>query len=782
MSQFHSFSGPSEKRNLRSGGNVLDFLEDRRGPYPPVAHPSHTELDDPLRMNERRAERREDILALNRRDRLGFDFPRSHSDPRVALDYLVDPLDYKKKASAVQQEDYPDLLVKFKSLQSEVEDLRSRLELKDSSAWELKSQLDVYKENTARQASLIKSLREHVRGTEDTDGHLPAHNREHRELTNKVEDLKERVKVHLSEREDAEQRAAILEKKLSDITAKLAALLKMNVKGLENPLDALTQRVSELCNEHLQQEAKIASLLQTIANQEREFKASRETIMKLVSEVSQEQKASVAMTQEIQALRRERDEAVLTKSAASRENRLLRDKLVENQKVWDTSLQDHLHSEKHKKELEDTLQTHVYEAKAAHSLHKAFLSQLATLLSNGFISVPENEEAIKERVREICTAEKSWRQREEDNGKKIIKLNRQLEQQCELYHETMSRAQKAEQKLNEQNDSVCQLEGLLSSKEMLHEGFYTEKQKHLNFINQLRKKLKVDDDISEEPLHTQYEVLLSRAEQVGGLDSEVYTDYKTLILNLQRKVSSQKEKLDNKKAEIENLQKKIKQLEGLKESQSLMMKDKKEKSEVIQKLEKKIEKLQDQLSEAKYSNQALKSKLSEVKNLEVKTLEKNKTIEELQRALAATEKIKDKAAQKVVTMKAELDHRDSEDKEEKERAHFMIEAMTNELRTVKRALEEVAKREKKLVDFRELVLHLLGFDINTMSVPDHEVISQMKILLKARGNLSNKSDGVLTSPFYNFKADYGEKLSDKVKVQHVAAEKRSGKANRSTKW
>lgn len=48
------------------------------------------------------------------------------------------------------------------------------------------------------------------------------------------------------------------------------------------------------------------------------------------------------------------------------------------------------------------------------------------------------------------------------------------------------------------------------------------------------------------------------------------------------------------------------------------MMEKKQKSETVQKLEKKVEKLQDQLSEAKCSNQTLKNKLAETKNLQVR--------------------------------------------------------------------------------------------------------------------------------------------------------------------
>lgn len=288
-------------------------------------------------------------------------------------------------------------------------------------------------------------------------------------------------------------------------------------------------------------------------------------------------------------------------------------------------------------------------------------------------------------------------------------------------------------------------------------------------------------------------MLLTRAEELGSLDGESYSDCKNLIHILQKKVTSQKEKLESKKTELEGLCKKIKTLEGAKETQFLLMMEKKQKSETVQKLEKKVEKLQDQLSEAKCSNQTLKNKLAETKNLQVKTAEQSKTIEVLNKSLEAVEKIKDKAAQKVVSLKTELDHTESEVREEKERAQYMLEAITNELRTVKRALEQVATREKRLIDFRESVTRLLGFNTNTMSIPDHEILSQLKSSVQPYGNQGDPGHNPDSSPaglHYGFRDGYNKPQHfgataappSQAKVQYVSSEKKPGKAAKSAKW
>lgn len=76
--------------------------------------------------------------------------------------------------------------------------------------------------------------------------------------------------------------------------------------------------------------------------------------------------------------------------------------------------------------------------------------------------------------------------------------------------------------------------------------------------------------------------------------------------------------------------------------------------------------------------------------------QQTKTIELLSKSLEKLDKIKEKAAKKVVSLKTELDYTEQESLGEKARCQQMLDAVTNELLTAKRALEEVARREKQV--------------------------------------------------------------------------------------
>ncbi|XP_069063453.1 coiled-coil domain-containing protein 170-like [Pleurodeles waltl] len=674
-------------------------------------------------------------------------------DPPASGDQVTH---YRRAAEEVHSE-YAALLVKNNSLKTQVEDLQNRMSSKDLSFLEIKSQLETYKENNARQASHIQSLKDRMKELEEiavSASSVKAHlqpgletfKRGNRELNERVAELENRVRIHLLEREKAEQKAYSLEKKVSESISKLSSFLRIDPKGHEDPLNILLTKVSELLKDHFQETSRIASLEEALASQQMEFKASRETIVQLVSEMGKEQKAAAGYTAEIKALKQELDEAVRAKKSMGKDNNILLEKLKDIHMIWDDSQQNLQDKERQMAQLDKTLRTSYYEAKAAQNLHQAFLSQLSTLLGNGFITVPSTEEAIKERIQEVCASEQSWKATNEDLQQKVLHLSRQLEQQRELYHETLSKSIKTEGVLQEQKESLKHLKGKMASEDLLKDGFNFERKKLMRFLQQLAEKLKINQDILTESLQSQYEMLLERAGEVSNFDPEYLGENKVLLYNLQKKVHSLKEKLDFKNTQVEQLEKKVKVLE--KEKEQLILQSKEGfQSLDVQKLKNRVEKLQGQLNELKMVNKNLMAQLAEVNQLKNKTTEQNKIIDELNSSLEKLERIKEKAAKKVVSLKTELDYSELETRGEKARAQHMLEAVTNELHTAKRALEEVARREKQLVDFKDTITRMMGFNINTLAVPEHEIVGQLKKLLRSHGSLKDTFDDRSKLPY-----------------------------------
>ncbi|MEE6493972.1 hypothetical protein FKM82_016981 [Ascaphus truei] len=637
----------------------------------------------------------------------------------------------------------------------------------------MKGELENYKENNARQASQIQSLKDHIKQLEqmsvsvnsvkaETSAGIYSFKRDNKELNERVQELEHRVRIHLIEREKAEQKASNLEKKLQESIGKLSSYLNMDIEEQEDPLNVLLTKVDKLTHEYFLEKSRILSLEEALAGQQVEFKAGRETIVKLVSETEKQKKTTAGYATEVKALKRERDEAVLAKKNAERDKEILLEKLKDNHKEWGNSQQELMEKEKQVNEMDRTLRTSTYEAKASHSLHQTFLSQLATLLSSGFKTVSRTEEAIKERIQEICSNEQSWKSANEDLQQKVLKLTKQLDQQRDLYHEAVSKSYKDEETLQEHKESLKHLKGKLASEEMIKDGFNMDRKKLKKFLLQLAEKLRMSRDISSESLPSQWEMLLDRAEAIGKMDKGYLSENKNLIYNLQKKVNSQREKLELQSSQIEQLQKKIKQLEKEKEQEHFLSAENSARL-TAQKLQQKVDRLQGQLSDMKIANQNLTAKLVDINELKDRTLQQHKTVEELSRSLEKLDKIKEKAAKKVVSLKTELDFTEQQSRGETARFQHMVESLTNELHTAKRALEEVARREKQLVDFRETITRMMGFSINTLAVPDHEILDQLKQVLRTNGPLNiGRSD--------RSKLPYGFRTGDadqEYTVQHM---------------
>nr|XP_015205577.1 PREDICTED: coiled-coil domain-containing protein 170-like isoform X1 [Lepisosteus oculatus] len=558
------------------------------------------------------------------------------------------------------------------------------------------------------------------------DRSLGDFHRQNGELQHRVSELEERVRFHLSMREDAEQRAAGSEKKLVDVTEGLASSLGLSEKDPKNSLGNMILRVSKLREENLQQKATIGSLKEALDSQDLEFKTSRETILKLVGEVNQEQRAAASRAEELTALKRGRDEALAVKTALEREAKLLRERLEQSQKEWGQSHRELQAAAAQAEQLELSLQSQRCENRAARTLHSSFLHKLAGLLSDSVLAVPESEEAVIERVQELCSATRDWRQREEEYERRLQGMSRQLGQHCELYQQSVGHSQSTQELLRQHRDTLRHVEGSLAAKSMLNDGLSFEKQKHIMFVNEMAQKLNVEEEISGKPLQTQYNVLLSRAERLSSLGSQSISGCRELIHTLQHKVSSQKEKLDRKKAEIESLQQKLKLREEEKDLSALLLREKMGSRETVLQLERNIVMLQGQLSDLESTNRSLQAQLAEARLLQVKKDEKTRNMEGLKKSLSESRRLKELAEETVACVREDL----QQESEERQRAQTTLQAMSNELRMTKRALREVARRERELVDFKECILKLLGLNVNTMVAQESDILAQLERRLR----------------------------------------------------
>nr|XP_058145519.1 coiled-coil domain-containing protein 170 isoform X2 [Dasypus novemcinctus] len=630
-------------------------------------------------------------------------------------------------------------LVKLECAQSELRDLRAKMLSKEVACQELKADMESYKENNARKSSLLTSLRDRIQELEEESAALSsakirteiaAHTaiKENQELKEKVVELEEKVQKCLKDNEETRNHASRSCRKQEQFLVQLCDCLHLERKTDTAWDEEILLKLRELCEENAFRKGQAVALEETINVHEMEAKASRETIRRLASEVTREQKTAASCLEEKAQLSQDLFTAVEAKETLEREVKVLEERLLAGQRVWDAQQQELRHLKTSFSELERSHRASLQEAVVSQSQYSSFREKVAALLPGSLSLIGSPEDTILEKIRELGSQEESRKRMVSQLEAQISQLVEQLGDETGLHQKTLQRAQKAETKSKSLQDQLAHLEGELVSGDVLRDNLNLEKQK---FLDQLSEKMKLDQMAAELGFDMRLDVALARAEQLVRLESSVVIENKSIAYSLQRKLKIQKERLESRELHMSLLRQKIVQLEEEKQARSVLAMERDEASLTIRKLQKKVERLQKELSTCRDLNTELKAKLADTNELKIKTLEQTKAIEDLNKSRDKLEKMKEKAEKKLMSVKSELDTTEHEAKEDKERARNMLEVVTREMKTLKKSLEEAEKREKQLADFRDVVSQMLGLNVAALALPDYEIVKCLERLIRS---------------------------------------------------
>ncbi|KAM9019154.1 coiled-coil domain-containing protein 170 isoform 3-T3 [Ara ararauna] len=244
-----------------------------------------------------------------------FMLPSQESHDHVVLDIPAtgEQMNRYRAAAENAQSELAALSVKYGCAQSELLKLRSRMVSKEASFQELKSETESYKENNARQKSRLLSLQARIQEMEEevyvlasskNQAELKAQValKENLELKEELHEQNAKLNKYLKECEESMTQASKISRKYEDFLTELSGLLDTDIKEKEKPQEHLMSKVSEICKENLTLKDQVAALQEAINVHEMESKASRETVMRLVSEVTKEQKKAAGCCQDMEKL------------------------------------------------------------------------------------------------------------------------------------------------------------------------------------------------------------------------------------------------------------------------------------------------------------------------------------------------------------------------------------------------------------------------------------------------------------------------------------------------
>ncbi|XP_028579504.2 damage-control phosphatase ARMT1 isoform X2 [Podarcis muralis] len=645
-----------------------------------------------------------------------------------------------RNAAETARSELAALLVKYECSQAELQDLKSKIASKEVSVQELKADVESYKENDARQSSLLLSMQSRLQEIEkesgtiafskkQTDLKAQAILQENLELKEKTSELESKVRTYLNESEESKTQASKASRVHNEFIAHLCHFFDMSIIEKEEPQEMLLSKISDMHEENKVLKRQIATLQETTSVHDMESKANRETIMRLVSELSKEQRQAASCCQDMEKLSNDLSSTTAAKQNLEREIRTLQERLAASQRAWEVSQEEVSHLKKCCHEKEENLKASMEEVRAEKRLHDAFKEQITTLLGSSCITASRSEEDIVEKNREMVRMEESKKTMVSQLESQIAKLTEALETQAVSHQEVLQRTRKAENKSETLRDQLMCLEAELVSGDVIRDALKLEKQKYLKFLDQLSEKMNLDRMAADIGFDMRLDAVLARADQLIKLEGDTLTENKILARNLQRKLRTQKEQLDSKELHMKLLRQKIAQLEEEKQVRTALAVERDDANLMVRKLQKKVDRLQNELALARETNTDLKAKLADTNELKIRTLEQDRTIEDLSKSQEKLEKMKAKAEKQLTSVKSELHDVEREAKEDKEKAKSRLESVTSELGTLKSTLQAVMKREKQLADFREVVSRMLGLNIATIALPDYEIITRLEGLI-----------------------------------------------------
>ncbi|XP_048344623.1 coiled-coil domain-containing protein 170 isoform X2 [Sphaerodactylus townsendi] len=648
-------------------------------------------------------------------------------DKHKMLKTEIEPID---KSTSERNKERPEM--------QKLLDLKSKLVSKEVSIQELKAEIEHYKENDARQSSLLFSMQNRFQDIEresDTiaiskkqaDLKVEAVLQENLELKKAICEQEMQIRKYLRESEESKIQVSKTSSEHNEFMANICHLF--DIRGREELQDRLLAKIRGIQKENAVLKEQIATLEEASNVHEMESKASRETIMRLVSELGKEQKNSAACLEDIEKLSNNLNSTTIAKQHLEKEIRSLQERLVASKRAWEVSQEELNYIKRGSGKQEESLKSCIEEARAEKNLHNAFKQKIIALLHSKCNTVSPPEEVIVETIREMCHVEESDKTMVGQLEAQIANLTEELKTQTTLQQEFLQRVKKGENTSETLHEQLMHLEGELVDRDVTCDALKLEKQKYLKFLDQLSEKMNLDSMAADIGFDMRMDAVLGRTEQLIKLEGDTLTENKIMARNLQRKLKIQKEQLHSKELHVKLLHQKIIQLEEEKQVRTALAVERDDANLTVRKLQKKLERLQKELILSRETNTDLKTKLADVNELKIRTLEQDRTIEDLSKSQEKLEKIKAKTEKQLNAVKSELHVVEREAKEDKEQAKNMLESVTSELSILKTTLEEVMKRERQLSDFREVVSRMLGLNIATVTLPDYEIITRLEGLI-----------------------------------------------------
>ncbi|KOC68995.1 Coiled-coil domain-containing protein 170 [Habropoda laboriosa] len=329
-----------------------------------------------------------------------------------------------------------------------------------------------------------------------------------REYEKKVEELEERVSEEVESKERARSGFQEFARKLWNA---LSIECRETVSS-SNP-EIAVRKVEELAEE--------ASRLRAV---EVDLRSCRDALDRSGTEKEQLQRQVSSQLIDLDRLRQDKECLEMRYRIAERELKEVRDKLANANRSVSSASGKISSQEASIGQLREDLKHREEKAQRVQTELRHLLESLAILISGPNRFVESEENAIKDRIREILAEKKDQALSIENLRERVSTATESTTRQGELIESTVAKMRNLEEERSSLEGKVRKLESELNGCELSKECLRREKQTFVTFLERLGKAMQMDEISEEMGVDLQTESLLVRAEQLARFETEKLVD------------------------------------------------------------------------------------------------------------------------------------------------------------------------------------------------------------------------------------------------------------------
>jgi len=329
------------------------------------------------------------------------------------------------------------------------------------------------------------------------------------------------------EREESERKRELITNKLTELVNQVSDITGTKIESSVEGLSVLIKKITSIVDESTMIKGKLMTTGEIASSNEKENKANRETITRLVGEINKFEKTVSDHVVIVDALKAERDCALNSQKICETEIKTLNERITNIQTAWQSTKADMETKESNFTDKLKNLKTLEYDALYHKNAYEALKEQVATLLSDGFVKVEAKEDEIKEKIRLLMTSSKDRGLMIANMEEKINQLAGQLSEQIKIYKDMEAKYQYNDRHVIDLEHRLKSLDSEYCANEVMRDNLKSDRIKYLSFLERMGKVLKVSEVSADIGLDMNVDLILARADQLVRMEGDSLADKQT---------------------------------------------------------------------------------------------------------------------------------------------------------------------------------------------------------------------------------------------------------------